>query len=266
MNSPHELSPEAVAAAQEAELLMERAKAYPVITTQEDLDSAGQELRNIVGRKRGLEDMRTELKKPILEAGRRIDAFFKNPMSFLEDAERAIKRQIGAYQERVEAQRREALRIAEEAARKERARLDAEAAERERKARLERERAEEKARAAEEAGKAEKAAALRLAAEESARQKEAQAEAMRVASATMPTNPVVHVPEAKAAGISGREKWSAKVTDKMAVIRAVASGEAPADLLEINMTLANKLAAALKSNLSFPGIRAVCERVISARA
>jgi DNA repair exonuclease SbcCD ATPase subunit len=286
LNTPTHIPQEVLLEATAAEQALVAAKTFPVPTTAAEYQSAADQLRAIKTRAASLESWREKLKKPILEAGRAIDAFFKAPQQFLADAEKAIKTSMLTYDRRQQQLREEAERLAAEAARKEQERLQAQAAkaeaaarakreEEERKAREKREIEEAKARKLEEAGRAEEADRRRAAAQEAEqrrmeaaaeteRQRIAEADAKRLAAETMPTAPVIHMETQKVAGISTREVWSAEVTDKMKLIRAVAAGEAPAELLDINMSTLNRLAKALKGGLSYPGIRAVSEKNMAA--
>ena len=78
------------------------------------------------------------------------------------------------------------------------------------------------------------------------------------------TPPVTAVP--KAEGISFRDKWSAEVVDPMALIKAVANGEAPANLVIPDQQALNRLAGALKGEMRVPGVEARCERISSVKA
>lgn len=286
MNAPAHIPQDVLLEATGAEQAMIAAKNFPVPTTPAEYQSAADQLRAIKSRAASLENWREKLKKPILEAGRAIDEFFKAPKTFLADAEKAIKVSMLTYDRRQDELRKEAERLAAEAARKEQDRLQAQAAkdeaaarakreEEERKARAKREIEEAKARQLEEAGRAEEADRRRAAAQEAEqrrmeaaaeteRQRIAEADAKRLAAETMPTAPIIHMEASKVAGISTREVWSAEVTDKMKLIRAVAAGDAPAELLDVNMSTLNRLAKALKGGLSYPGVRAVSEKNMAA--
>jgi len=65
------------------------------------------------------------------------------------------------------------------------------------------------------------------------------------------------------AGVSGaiREIWSARVVNKMDVIKAVLAGQASPELIDINMTVANGLARSLKLSLNVPGLIAESRKV-----
>ena len=285
MNAPH-IPQDVLAEATAAQQDLEAAKSYPVPVNAEQYQAAANQLRAIKTRASTLEAMREKLKKPILEAGRAIDEFFRLPKEFCASAEKALKTSMLTYDRRQEELRKEAERQAAEAARKEQERLNAEAAkaeaaarakreEEERKAREKREIEEAKARKLEEAGRAEEAERRRAAAQEAEerrmeaaaeteRQRIAEADAKRLAADTMPTAPVISMESTKVAGISTRENWSCAVTDKLALIKAVAAGTAPVELLDVNLVTANKLVKALKSGFQYPGLKAVCEKSMAA--
>lgn len=147
----------------------------------------------------------------------------------LVEAERVVKAAIGAY-----------------------------AAEQERRARIAAAEAAAKARREEEERRLAEAAALEAAGERE--------EAERVLEEPVYAPPPPPVAVQRVSGVSTREKWSAKIVDKMALVRAVADGKASPELLDVNMATANRLAAALKETLAIPGLRSVSDRVVSARA
>ena len=172
------------------------------------------------------------------------------------EADKAYSRAMGVWEQEQERQRR----VAEEAAHRERERLEAEerarvAAE---QARLQRE-AEDRqladAAAAEQRGDAETAARLIA----------APVEVPTVAARPIfvPVAPVAPAPAA--AGVSFRDTWTAVVDDFSALVKAVAAGQAPITVLQANQTALNGLARALKGALNVPGVRAVNERIAAQR-
>jgi uncharacterized membrane protein YqiK len=58
-----------------------------------------------------------------------------------------------------------------------------------------------------------------------------------------------------------REVWSAEVTSIKDLCRAVAEGKVSPECVMANMPTLNKIAVALKSTLSIPGVKAVSKRV-----
>jgi hypothetical protein len=147
------------------------------------------------------------------------------------EAERLLKERIGAYDEKIDRDRR-----------LEDARLAAEA------------------RAVEETARLAEAVALEAAGEHG--------EAERVLSEPMiqTAPPVAAIEKPKVAGISSSVVYRAEFTDLPALVRAIASGNAPIALIQPNQSAANQMARALKGEMHFPGIRIVKDRTVSSRA
>lgn len=59
--------------------------------------------------------------------------------------------------------------------------------------------------------------------------------------------------------------WRAEITDKMALVKAVAEGKVSPNYLEPNMSLLNSVAKTYKENLNIPGVKAVSEINVSVR-
>lgn len=146
------------------------------ITDPVSYEAATYELKALKAKYREIEEQRKSLKKPIDEAARRIQGFFKPPLDFLSQAEGVIKRKITTWNQEQERLRREEQRKVDEAARKERERLEA------------------RARKAEEKGQADKAEQLSQQAE-------------TVTPALVPSE------TPKAQGISTRKVWKFRVVD-----------------------------------------------------
>lgn len=147
----------------------------------------------------------------------------------LVQAEATYKGALIAYQDELNRKAREEQARLEEQARKERERLEARAAK------------------AEEKGKEEKA------------------EALRMQAATVAT-PVVSIAPPKVSGISTRESWKARVTDKMALVKAVAEGKVPLTALDVNATFLANQARALKTELNYPGVEVYKDTVLASRS
>lgn len=71
--------------------------------------------------------------------------------------------------------------------------------------------------------------------------------------------PAVYVPKTTPTGFGNatRRTWGAEVTDLMALVKAVAAGQVPIQAIEANSVFLNQQARALKSDLQYPGVRAV---------
>lgn len=229
-----------------------------VIDCDEMLAAAGDELRSIKTAQKDLNERRMAITRPLDDAKKAAIALFQPAVDALAEAENVLKRGIGGYQQQLADQRR-----AEEARRREAARIEQErlAAE----ARAQREAAEKARREAEEAaaaGRAEEAAKATAAATEAA----AQADASEDLSRTIAEAPVVVTSAPKVSGVSMRETWSAEVDDLMTLVKAVAEGKAPLACLQADMKVLNAQARALKAQLAYPGVRAVSTSSVAARS
>lgn len=234
-------------------------------------ESAGEELQAIKALQKKVEDQRTAITKPMNDALKAVNDFFRAPAQFLVQAEAAIKRPMVTWtseQERLAAEaRREAERLA--------------AAERERLAAIQREQEAAQRRAEKASQEAAKAAmdavaagdielAQELAAEAVAQGNAAEA-AMADANVTAMTAEIVTfrpaMVAAKVAGISGRTTYKAETPDLMALAKAVVSGSAPVQCLLVNEQFLGAQARALKTTGKLYGlVNIVAERGISARA
>lgn len=87
----------------------------------------------------------------------------------------------------------------------------------------------------------------------------------QVRAETVSQAPVPIVESPKMAGVSMREDWYANVKDKMALIRAIAEGKASPELVDPNMTKLNGLAKSLKKTMNVPGVEALSRSVTSVR-
>lgn len=187
------------------------------VTTHEEFVGANAELQSIKRKSKEIEAKRQELKAPILEAGRKVDDLFKPALAVLAAAEDAIKKQMISYQREQERIRREI----------------------EEKARIELEKAERARMRAIEKGDVTKVAKLE--------------EKVAAVAATVAEAPQV----AKVKGFSITEIWNAQVVDFMALVKAVAAGKQPIELLLPNERALDDLAKAHTTNLSIPGVLAV---------
>jgi len=230
--------PDSVAIARPDPVLIQSAKeflavaqaSYGEISTAEQCEAAGEDLKSLKVRQKQLEDARTSITKPLLEAQRAVNNLFRGPQETLSEAERIIKRGILTYQETQERARREAEAAAAEALRKEREKLEAQA----------------------------------LRAESSGRVE--QAEALRTTAATLPERVELASSAPRVSGLSSRSSWRAELTDKAALVRYVAEHPEWLHLVEVNATALNGLARSQKSALAIPGVRVVEEKQLAARA
>ncbi|HEX9641764.1 MAG TPA: hypothetical protein VGB13_10685 [Candidatus Krumholzibacteria bacterium] len=186
-------------------------------------------LQSIKGKQKDLEGLRKSITRPIDEAKQRVMKLFSPSADRLANAELKLKRAMLAFTQENKRKQEEAQAALRERERKERERLERQA---------------EKAR---EKGQEEKAAALEQKAED------------------VPELEVV-VPEPEVEGISMRVTWRADVVDLLALVKAVAAGEQALSMIEPNMKQLNGLARAMKEDLAVPGVKAVSEEGIAARA
>lgn len=184
-----------------------------VIRTADQYGKAAQWLQSIKGLLGKIEDARTRVTKPLLEAQREINAQAKEAAAPLLAAEQQIKGALVTYQNEQERIRREEQRKVEEIARKERERLEAAAREAERAAR---EKAAAERKAAEEAAAAGRAAeAAKLAARAAATETKAAEKAAALDErAAAVVAPVIQREAPKVAGLAMREVWRYEILDK----------------------------------------------------
>jgi cell division septum initiation protein DivIVA len=174
---------------------------------------------NIKASLKKVKRLEKDLTKPLNDAKNEIIAHFKPTVKDWEASEKQMKDAMIAYTQEQERKRQQA---------------EAEAVDKERKAR---ERLEKRAEKAIEKGDVSKAENLL-------------SQAGSVTSA-------VKAPEAvKAEGQSVREKWTAEVTDLMALVQAVAAGTVPINALIANQSFLDSQAKAMKETLSYPGVEA----------
>jgi hypothetical protein len=125
--------------------------------------------------------------------------------------------------------------------------------------------------AAEEAakGRAEAAERACLASEQAALEAEAAAEESEAAlnDAVSAPAPVVILQKSTpvVSGISYRDNWAGVCDDLFALVKAIATGQAPLALVQIHQPTLNKLAGAMKQSMKIAGCRAVNNRVQNTR-
>ena len=256
-NTIHYDASSALVLTTKAQTALAGAAAY-VIDSTTMFELASDDLKNIKALQKEVEDKRTSISGPLNQAVKAVNDLFRPPKEYLEKAEYAIKRAMITWTTEQE-------RLAAEA----RAKAEAEArAERERLAAIEREQAEaarkaqEEAQAAAEAGD-EQAAAEAMAAAQAAQEQAAMA---AITAQVVTVAPTVEAP-AKVAGISGRVTFSAEVTDLLALVKAVAAGQAPIECIQADAKFLGAQARAFKkAGQLYPGVNIIAERGIAARA
>ena len=255
--------------------LLAKVKGY-LIRSNDDAQAVNADLLAIKTAARNLDGVRKSIVKPLDEARTNAQAFFLPALDALKAAEDHCKRLLLGWQEKLDAERREAQRKAEEEALRLRQKQEAEAA-------AARAKAEEQAREARR--KAEEAEAARQRAIAEGNAKAAAEAAARAAKEQERAVNVIEAAEAKIAhaeqvapvimaapiaapeirGFSSRTVWRARVTDKAAVIRAAVDRPDIAALLLVDEKAANRLAGALKAALAVPGLEAYEEKLATSR-
>ncbi len=235
------------------------------IDCPEMYQTAATELQQIKRKAKDLEEQRVGLVNPLNSVVKKINDLFRAPLDFLAQAESTIKRAMITFdqeQERIAAEER---RKAEEAAARERARLQAEAAEREAKAKAEEDRLRKESEEAAAAGDAAKAAKLESQAEAKADAGQVRAEELRTQAAMVQAAPAQET-QAKVTGIAGKSTWKGRVTNKLKLIQYVAANPQFIELVDANESAINKMAGALKKAMIVDGVEVYEERQIAARA
>lgn len=243
-----------------------------VIDSPTMYELASDELKQIKALQKTVEEKRTAITGPLNAALKAVNDLFRAPKDFLDRAEAACKRSMITYTTEQERRAAEARRIAEEEARRERERLAAEQREQERIAREAQQAAlRAQQEAAEAAARGDREAQAR--AEEEARQQaeaaqsaQAEAQATAVTAEVVSIVPAVAAP-AKVSGIAGRVTYTAQVDDLLELVKAVAEGKAPVECICANDKFLGAQARAFKkAGALYPGVTAVAERGIAARA
>ncbi|MCA3230971.1 MAG: hypothetical protein INH06_01420, partial [Cupriavidus sp.] len=185
----------------------------------------------------------------------------------LEQAESTLKGAMLTYDREQQRKAEEARREAERKAREERERIEAEAREAARKAKEEADLIAKEAEAAAAAGDNVKAEELAIRAENTVAAGAAEAEAIAITAEMVVAAPVpIATAAPKISGLSTRQNWKARCTDKMALIRFIAEHPEHQHLLDINQSALNQLAKAQKDAMKLPGVEAYPDAVMSARA
>ena len=229
-----------------------------VSDSQTLVERASDDLKQVKALQKEVEEKRTGITGPLNQAVKAVNDLFRSPKEYLDKAEATLKRAMVTWTTEQERLAAIARAEAEAAARAERERLAVIEREQQEAAR----KAQEEAQAAAAAGDQE--AAQRAMAEAEAAQQQAAVTAMTAQVVTMA--PVVEAP-AKVTGISGRVTYSAEVTNLMELVQAVAAGTAPIECLQADAKFLGAQARAFKkAGQLYPGVMAVAERSISARA
>lgn len=257
---------DAVVLAGKAQKALKNAESL-VIDSPTMYELAADDLMKVKALAKNVEDKRTAITGPLNQAVKAVNDLFRSPKDFLQSAENTIKGAMLTYDRAQQQKAEEARRAAAAAARAEQERIQAEARAAAEAAQKEADRIAQEAAAAAAAGDQTKADELKQQAEQTAAAGAAEAEAIAV-TAEMVTAAPVPMPTAapKVAGLSTRQNWKARLTDKMALIRFVAEHPEHQHLLDVNQSGLNQLAKAQKDAMRLPGVEAYPDAVMSARA
>jgi len=227
-----------------------------LVRTPREFEQVSEFRKNVKAKFNEIEGYRVYLKEPHLEGARRIDAFFKVPLTALKEAEDSAKRLLVAYEDQQKREAAEQQRKLDEEARKKREALEA-------KARAEREEADRKAaelhKQEEEARKAnDLARAVMLRNQADKVQEKAENKASNLESKAEQIQAVkveAYIPPV--AGQYTKTVWKARVTDKKAV---------PDEYKVIDITMLDKMAQATKGQVPVAGVEFYSETVMVGKA
>lgn len=243
-----------------------------VIDSHEMYQIGAEDLANIKRRQKELEEQRTGIVKPLNEAVKRINDMFRAPMDFLTQAEGILKRRMLAYTDEQERKRRvEEAKLRAEADRRaaeERARIEAQRRADEERLRIEHEKLKRECQTAIEAGETVKAAKINARSEGIKETLEIKNDAAEQQISMVASAPVIaHTPGVPTIkGVSSRGVWKAEVTDKLALVKFVASNPQYLNLLDPAIKELGAIAKALKGNAIIDGVRIYEEKILSSRA
>lgn len=256
--------PQTAVIEKEAQSALTVAKDFKIVSN-EHYTVAAERLKTLKGLMKQVADTFDPIIRKAHDAHKEAVAQRKKHEQPLIEAEGIYKRSMLMYTQEQERQRQEQERKAREAAEREQAKLREQAAAAEAKAKAESERLRKEAEEAAAAGRAEEAAKLAAKAQTAEDKGAAKAEGLKDRADLVPT-PVIASNTPVVSGISTRKTYAAKVTDKMALIKAVAEGRAPDNVLEANQTVLNALARSMKEGFSYPGVELVTETGIASKA
>lgn len=231
---------ESTAIVEQVNALADKAANY-VVRTHAQYEALALDLVSNKDAQKRIAAKKKELMDPASKTIAAIRAFFAPVEARLQGAESAAKRALLDYEEAQRARAAEEQRKADEKAEKERLRLAKIAADNEAKA------------AAARAAGDEKAAAKFEAKAEAAEEKESYVMA-----------PVIEREPPKVKGVSTRKTYSAEVTDLMALVKAVAAGQAPLAYVTANEKVLDAQARALQDQFVCPGVKVVDKTIMAA--
>lgn len=250
--------------------IIARAQEIREISDELDEADASEVLKELIRMERGVEETRTAIKGPLLDAGRKVDSIAKTFSAPVQAEVVRFKGLLGKFdmarRERIAAEERKRQEEARKAA-EAKAKAEAEARRREEEARAAQEAAQRAAeaeflasdtasqeRAAAEAKAAQEKAAAEAAEAEAARKREAEASAAQL---QLSVQAPVKAP-AKPSGIGSRMVWKFEVED----IRALYAARPELVTLEPK---SREIERAISIGATLPGVRAWQESSVSVR-
>ena len=237
---------EAREATEEAERILVQARGF-LIADQSGLEAASAERTRIKQRYNEIEDLRKNLKAPILAAAKNVDDQFRRPLQELTDAVQVIDQAVKGYLAVQERERQAAEARLREIARAEEERLRREAAVEAAKA----EELRQRAAAETEAGNLANAARLESRAESAIERSEEKSDA-----ATRIPVPIMAPTVTKTAGLSTRENWEFQILD---------ASKLPREYLMPNEAAIRAVVKGLKGNTNIPGVRVYRDDIVAGR-
>jgi hypothetical protein len=199
-----------------------------------------------------LDAERMEMKRPVLEAGRRIDNHFRKALTDLDMAAGIWNRKVSAFLTEQKNKRLALEAKAREEARKEQERLAREAAEREVKA--QQEAAQLRAESLALAQQGNQTAAAELASRADQAEMAGQQDAHQILEQVQQTLPIMLDAGPVLTGVTPRNAWEPEYVDLMETVKAVAEGKAPLKVLQWNEDTVRRMVIALQDTFSVPGI------------
>ena len=271
------ITPEAQNIILRSSSMLDMVNSYGEIDSPDLAETVNTDLQQIKAAGKKIDEIRKSIVKPLDEARANAQAFFVPAIEALKSAETHCKNLLINWNEKVEAERREAERRRQETER--RARQEAEtraAAERAKAAEMAREerRKAEEAEVARQKAVAEgnvkaatKAAAEAAIAQERARTVVNNAEAkISNDEASAPVLVAAQAPTPQTKGLSVRTKWKSRTLSKTELIKAAAADPQYEAMLLVNEKAADAAANAFKKDFNIPGLEAYEERIAVSRA
>jgi thiol:disulfide interchange protein len=199
----------------EAKRQLEVAEHY-TITSSAEYEQADIDLSDVITLHKKLDAMRKDEKKPHDDAGKAVQAKYKEPLDFLVKAKEKLKNTMCTYQEEEEERARKAAE--EEAMRIQR-------------------NAEKRAETATKNGDNDAAHAI-------VQEAAIEAHTAKAAISTSTTKTKV----------TKRDKYEAVLIDLKMLLQAILDGRAPLHIVALNQSEANKYAQAMKGSVTVPGL------------